>query len=117
MSFLITELETALDDLKYKMEELEIEKEALKEREQVQGSHLELLAKENSDLQREARNLADKNNGIYAVQIAFWYYKQNERVHGRRLGLLITCSRHERCIGCRYSSRYLLSKAKWLVKI
>ena len=48
----MTELETVVEDLKYKIEELEVKNEALRENERKQSSNLELLAKENLELQQ-----------------------------------------------------------------
>ena len=55
----MTEHETAVDDLKYKIDELELENETLKEKDRKQGSHLELLANENLELQRDMKISAD----------------------------------------------------------
>ena len=46
--------------MQYKNDELQLENEALKEKDRKQNSHLELLAKENFELQRD-RN-ADNGN-------------------------------------------------------
>ena len=41
----------AVDELNYKIEELQMENEALQEKNKQQASHMELLAKENMQLQ------------------------------------------------------------------
>ena len=50
----------AVEELNYKIGELQLENEALKDKNKKQESHLELLSKENVEFQAEIQHLNEK---------------------------------------------------------